>query len=141
MRTARVDYVALADLRHYLRRFLQVREDLAHRAGLAPQQYMALLQLKALETRPPATIGALAHRLLVRHHTAVELVDRLVERGMVQRRRGADDRRTVTVHLRPRGEAIMRRLAGASLKELHADGPALLAVLSTLLKKTKGGRR
>ncbi len=137
---SRVDYVALASLRHHVRRFLQVREEMARRAGLAPQQYMALLQLKALQASAPATVGALAGRLLVRHHTAVELVDRLEDRGMVRRRRGRDDRREVAVELRAAGEAMLRRLALASTTELSADGPALVAVLSRLLRTARTKR-
>jgi DNA-binding MarR family transcriptional regulator len=137
----RVDYVALADLRYHIRRFLQVREEAARAAGVEPQQYMALLQLKALQARPPATITALAARLLVRHHTAVELVDRLVERGLVRRRRQGSDRRAVTVELHVAGEALLRRLALNSLEELSADGPALVAGLARLLRAHGGLER
>src|SRR6185295_19176800 len=91
----RVDYRTLADLRYHIRRFLQVRVDAARAAGIEPQQYMVLLQVKALQATPPVTVGALAARLLVRHHSAVESIDRLVERGMLRRRRAADDRRGV----------------------------------------------
>src|ERR1051326_2375619 len=140
-----VDYVALADLRHHLRRFLQVREERARHLGVPPQQYMALLQLKALQARPPATIGALADRLLVRHHTAVGLVDRRAERGMARRRRMGGDRRAVTVELTAKGERTLHRLAVHSMVELSTDGPALVSVLSRLLsrarKPRKGGRR
>ena len=142
----RVDYVALADLRHHIRRFLQVREEAARAAGVEPQQYMALLQIKALEARPPATINALAERLLVRHHTAVELVDRLVARGMVRRRREGGDRREVRVKMRAAGEAVLRKLALNSVHELLTDGPALAVMLSRLLRDPgrqtdQGGKR
>jgi DNA-binding MarR family transcriptional regulator len=135
----RVDYVALADLRHHIRRFLQVREDAARAAGIEPQQYMALLQLKALEARPPATIHALAERLLVRHHTAVELVDRLAARGMVRRRREGGDRRQVRVEMRAAGEVALRKLVLNSVRELLTDGPALALMLARLLRNR--GRR
>jgi DNA-binding MarR family transcriptional regulator len=141
-RGPRVDYRTLADLRYHIRRFLQVREEAARAAGIEPQQYVALLQLKALQATPPATIGGLAERLLVRHHSAVELVDRLEERGMVRRRRAPDDRRGVHVELRPAGEAVLRTLALYSVSELAKDGPALLAALSRLLGgHSKGGGR
>ena len=145
-RRRRVDYVALADLRYQIRCFLQVREEATRATGIEPQQYMALLQLKALEARPPATINALAARLLVRHHTAVELVDRLEARGMVRRRRDGGDRRAVRVEIRRPGEAMLRRLALYSLTELATDGPALVAALSRLVRVRRrqhdqGGRR
>src|SRR5438067_10583737 len=88
-----VDYRALADLRYQLRRFLRVREVAARAAGVEPQQYLALLQIKGLEEREAPTMGGLAERLQLRHHSAVQLVDRVVRRGMVERRRDRRDRR------------------------------------------------
>ncbi|HZI84163.1 MAG TPA: MarR family transcriptional regulator, partial [Casimicrobiaceae bacterium] len=82
-----------------------------------------------------------AERLHIRHHSAVELVDRLVERGMVARRRHDGDRRQVIVTLRPAGEAILRRLALNSLAELQMEGPALLATLRRLVRAANGRRR
>jgi DNA-binding MarR family transcriptional regulator len=129
-----VDYRTLADLRYHIRRFLQVREAAARAAGIEPQQYVVLLHLKAMQGTAAPTIGALAARLLVRHHTAVELVDRLVERGMVRRVRETGDRRAVRIALRPAGSAVLRKLAAHSLVELARDGPALVTALSTLLR-------
>jgi hypothetical protein len=85
--TPRVDYETLADLRYHIRRFLRVREEAARAAGVEPQQYLLLLQVKGFERREPATIGALTERLQIRHHATVQLVDRLTQRGMVRRRR------------------------------------------------------
>src|SRR5690348_17640743 len=98
-----IDYEVLADLRYQLRRFLRTRELGARRAGIEPQQYLLLLQVRGLAGRREATIGALAERLQISHHGVVQLVDRLVERGLVERRRGAD-RREVVVRLRRPGE-------------------------------------
>src|SRR5439155_1517275 len=86
---APVDYETLAELRYQIRLFMRRREEAARAAGIEPQQYLLLLQLKGLEDRGPTTVGALAERLQIRHHSAVELVDRLVERDMVARRREA----------------------------------------------------
>lgn len=135
-RTARaptVDYAMLAELRYQLRRFLRVRETAARAAGIEPQQYLVLLQLKGLEARGPVTIGTLAERLQVRHHSAVELVNRLARRGLVHRRPSPSDRRRVVVALRPAGEAILRRLALHSLAELRTEGPGLVRVLNRLI--------
>ena len=133
----RVDYERLADLRYQLRRFLGRREDVARSAGVEPQQYALLLQLKGLQGRRPATIGALAERLQIRHHSAVELVDRLVARRLVDRRRNGDDGRAVEVTLRPAGEAVLRRLALYSTAELRSDGPALVSVLRRLMRRQR----
>ena len=136
-RRRRVDYTVLADLRYQLRRFLGQREIAARAAGIEPQQYALLLQLKGLEGRRPATIGALAERLQIRHHSAVELVDRLVARRLVDRRRNGADGRAVEVTLRPAGEAVLRRLAFYSTAELRSDGPALVSVLGRLMRRQR----
>jgi DNA-binding MarR family transcriptional regulator len=128
-----VDYQTLADLRYHIRRFLRVRESVARAAGVEPQHYLLLLQIKGLEGRNRATVGHLAERLQLRHHSTVELVNRLAERGLVTRRRDGQDRREVVVTLRPAGERILRRLAAHSVAELQAGGPALLAALTRLI--------
>jgi DNA-binding MarR family transcriptional regulator len=130
-RHERVDYWTLAQLCDY-RRFLRTREIAAQQAGVAPQQYLLLLQLKGLRGTP-ATISTLAERLQLRHHSTVGLVDRLVQRGMVARARDPRDRRGVLVELRQPGEKVLDRLARYSLQELRTEGPALLAVLRRLI--------
>jgi DNA-binding MarR family transcriptional regulator len=132
-----IDYVTLAELRYQLRRFFRVREIAARRAGVEPQQYLLLLQLKGLEPQGPATIRDLAERLQLRHHSTVELIDRLEKRGMVVRRRDGRDRRSVVVELRPSGEAVLKKLALHSLAELRTDGTKLVSTLSRLLAGSK----
>jgi DNA-binding MarR family transcriptional regulator len=133
---ARVDYRALADLRYQVRRFLRTRELAARDAGIEPHQYLVLLQIKGLEGRDAPTIGVLAERLQVRHHAAVQLVDRLVRRGLVERRRDREDRREVVVRLRPAGERLLVRLAAYSVDELTTEGPALVSSLGRLLARS-----
>src|ERR671925_521665 len=111
----RLDYPTLADLRYQIRRFLRVREVAARGLGVEPQQYLLLLQIKGLEGSEAATMSVLAERLQIRHHAVVQLVDRLVTAGMVDRRRDGRDRREVVVRLRPRGEQVLKRLAGHSV--------------------------
>jgi DNA-binding MarR family transcriptional regulator len=137
----RVDYGTLGELRYQIRCFLQRREVAARAAGVEPQQYVLLLQAKALQGRRPVTLGTLAERLQLRHHSTVELVDRLVRRGMVARRADVRDRRAVLVELRPAGEAVLRRLALHSLSELRTEGPALAAALRRLMRGQGPGRR
>jgi DNA-binding MarR family transcriptional regulator len=140
-RTRRVDYATLAEWRYQLRLLLGRRESAARAAGIEPQQYVLILQIKGLQARGVATIGMLAERLQIRHHSAVELVDRLVERGLVARRRDDRDRRQVVVALRPAGEAVLRRLALNSLAELRTEAPALLATLRRLVRNANGRQR
>ena len=129
----RVDYRALADFRYQLRTFLRGREVAARAVGIEPQQYLLLLQVKGLEGRAPATIGALAERMQIQHHAAVQLVDRLVRARMVARRAGDDDRRAVVVVLRSAGAAMLERLARHSVAELEREGPVLVSSLRRLL--------
>src|SRR5262249_62029783 len=103
------------------------REAAARAAGVEPQQYLLLLQIKGLEARGAVTIGMLAERLQIRHHSAVELVDRLVERGMVTRRRHESDRRQVGGKLRAAGEAALPRLPLNSPPHFRPHPPPLPA--------------
>ena len=137
-----VDYRTLGELRYHIRRFLRLREEAARRAGVEPQQYLVLLQVKGLTAGRPPTIGALADRMQLRHHSVVELIDRLEKQGMVDRRREGPDRREVFVALRPMGEAVLRRLALYSLRELRTEGPALMSALNRLIgPRARAGRR
>jgi DNA-binding MarR family transcriptional regulator len=140
-RHAVVDYATLAELRYRIRQFLRLREVAARAAGVEPQQYQLLLQLKGLESHRPVTVGVLAERLQVRHHSVVELVDRLARRGMVGRRRDRRDRRGVVVGLRAKGQTVLRRLALHSLAELETEGPALVSVLARLIGRPRCSRR
>ena len=135
-----VDYETLADLRYHIRRFLRVREEAARAAGVEPQHYVLLLQVKGFERRRPATIGALTERLQIRHHATVQLVDRLAQRGMVRRRRADLDRRGVVVELPSRGEAVLRKLALNSMAELRTGGPALASTLTRVVELNGAGQ-
>jgi DNA-binding MarR family transcriptional regulator len=129
------DYRALAEFRYRLRRFLRFSEEAARKAGLEPQQHQLLLAVKGLPKEVKATIGALAERLQIHHHSAVELLDRLVERGFVRRLRDPSDRRQVLVRLRPSGEKILRELSLYHLAELSLVGPDLVKVLQRLIDR------
>jgi len=134
-----LDYRALAELRYRLRRFSRIREVAARAAGVEPQQYMMLLQIKGLEGWHDATISVLAERLQIRHHAAVQLVNRLMKQGMVERRRDREDRREVVVGLRPRGQQVLRRLARYSVEELTTEGPELVLSLRRLIAQSTRG--
>lgn len=138
--TLHVDYRALSDLRYQLRRFLRIREVAARAAGVEPQQYLVLLQIKGLEGRQVPTMSVLAERLQIRHHSVVQLVDRLVRGGMVERRREGRDRREVSVRLRPKGEKVLGRLADYSIDELTTEAPSLVASLNRLVVQSMRAR-
>ncbi len=137
------EYRALARFRRTLRRFLAFSATHAHGAGIEPQQHQLLLALRGLAPGVAPTIGALAEALGVRHHSAVELVDRMEARGLVCRARGADDRRCVLVRFAPRGRVLLRRLTLAHRAELRSIGPALVQALGRVLRApaaTRGKR-
>ena len=135
------EYRALAEFRYALRRFLAFSAAVARAAGLEPQQHQLLLALRGLPGGAEATIGALAARLGIRHHSAVELVDRMAARGLVRRARGASDRRRVLVRLAPRGHGLLRRLTLAHRAELRSIGPALVRALGRLVRAPAPARR
>jgi DNA-binding MarR family transcriptional regulator len=128
-----IDYRALADFRFEIRRFLNFSERLVRAAGLEPQQHQALLAIKGLPAHRAATIGVLAERLLIQHHSAVELVNRLEAKGLLRRARGVADRREVVLTLSRRGEALLKRLTQPHHAELRSARPRLLAALATAI--------
>ena len=130
------EYQTLAEFRYQLRRFLRFSEQAARAAGLEPQQHQLLLALMGLPEGKKATIGALAERLQLAHHSTVELVDRLVERGFIQRSRDEADQRKVLVTLTPQGEEVLRNLSLSHRDELHSVGPALVQALNSILNNT-----
>ena len=103
-RLGKAEYEALATFRSSLRRFLAFTAAAAREAGLTPQQHQLLLAVLGQRGRSWATISELADALQIRHHTAVELVDRCENAGWVRRAAGEDDRRQVRVTLTPIGE-------------------------------------
>jgi len=130
------DYRALAEFRYHIRRFFRFSEHAARAAGLKPQQHQLLLALKGLPDGNRSTIGELAERLQIQHHSTVELVDRLVKRGLLLRRRGGDDRREVMLQLTAKGDKILRELALHHQEELRNTAPALVASLRKMMNIT-----
>ena len=127
-----VEYQALAEFRYELRRFLHFSERAARSAGLEPQQHQMLLALKGMPEGGQATIGILAERLQIEHHSAVELVDRMEARGLVRRVRAEDDRRFVLVQLTARGENLLPFLSLFHRAELRSVAPSLSQALKAL---------
>jgi len=129
------EYRALAELRYRIRHFVREGDVVAQVAGLEPQQYLLLLAIRGLPAGEEATIRTLADRLALKHHSAVELIDRLETRGYVRRTRGRDDRRRVLVSLLPRGERILEQVARHRIGELRSTGHALVRAIDQLLEK------
>jgi len=127
---ARHDYQTLSEFRHLLARFLAFSQDAARGAGLAPRQHQALLAIKGFPHDGAVTVQDLAARLCIQHHSAVELVDRLAEAGLVARRHDAEDRRRVFLDLTREAERILAGLSAPHLEELRRLRPALEEILA-----------
>ena len=133
---SKTKYENLAAFRYALRQFLSFSEAAAKRAGITPQQHQALLAIKGFPGRDTVTVGELAERLQLRHHSTVELVDRLMDLKLVARKQSDTDRRHVHVRLSARGEQILDKLSSAHEEQLRCVGPKL----SESLKRLRGGR-
>jgi len=135
-RPSQPDFKAMAELRYQIRRFLRFSEIAARQAGIEPQQHQLLLTVRGLPDGARPTIGVLAERMQLQHHSTVELIDRLVERGFLVRLRATDDRRQVMVKLSRDGEAFLETLSLHHLQELQSAGPRFVRVLQSLLDGT-----
>jgi DNA-binding MarR family transcriptional regulator len=126
--------VALAELRYQIRRFVRFSEEVSRNTGLKPQQHQLMLTLKGLSKGTRASVGEIARRLQIKHHSTVELIDRLAARGYVRRRRGEVDKREVLLTLARKGENVLRKLSLQHLAELRVQGPALVTALERVTK-------
>jgi DNA-binding MarR family transcriptional regulator len=134
------EYRPLAELRYRIRRFLRDGESVASAAGLEPQQYLMLLAIRGLPQGEAATIRTLAERMVLKHHSAVELIDRLENYGYVCRSRRRDDRRLVMVSLLPRGQRVLEGVARHRISELRSNGRQLVRAINQLLKHRRRSR-
>ena len=132
---SQVEYQALAELRYQLRLFAHFSEQEARAAGLEPQQHQLLLAIKGLPSEKTASVGELAERLQLQHHSTVELINRSVERGLLERQRDSGDQRRVLVRLTAYGEDVLKKLSLLHRTELLSTAPALVRVLNALTEK------
>ena len=129
------DYEGLANFRYLLRKFLRFSKDfLRATAGLNPEQYEALLAVKAFAAPVGLTISELSERLQVKHHSAVNIVDRLAERKLITREAGETDRRRRHVQLTAKGEKLIEELAAVHRKEIRMRSAEMIKVLERLKK-------
>jgi len=132
-RVTAADYRALAAFRYELRRFLAFSERAARSADIEPQQHQLLLAVRGLPEGREPTIGAVAERLCLEHHTTVALVDKLEARGFVRRERATDDRRKVLVVIEPAGASTLDALSRLHKAHLASVGEPMLSALRAIL--------
>jgi DNA-binding MarR family transcriptional regulator len=123
------DYERLLAFRDGLRRFLHWSEQQASDAGMTPAQHQLLLAIRGHGSAPSMT--EVAAHLMLKHHSAVELVDRAARAGLVRRLQDGSDQRVVRLELTAAGQRKLRALARAHLEELSRMGPELAARLSS----------
>lgn len=129
------DYQALAEFRFQIRRFLHFSEQVVKRAGLERGQYQLMLAIKGMPAGVRPRIRELATRMQIRHHSAVELVNRLEAGSFVHRTRAQDDRREVLLALTAKGEKVLGELALHHHDELISTGPELVVALRRIMRE------
>jgi DNA-binding MarR family transcriptional regulator len=129
------DYARLAAFRGAVREFLHFSEEAAAKAGLTTQHYQAMLILRACPEGRSVAINDLARELLIKHNSAVGLVDRLVREGLVAREVAPEDRRKVVLRLSGRGRQVLAKLAGMHRRELERIGPLLKRLIADVFRE------
>ena len=126
------EYRQLAGFRRALREFMRFSEAEAEKGGLTAQNYQALLVLRGCLEGERVTINDLAKQLLIRHNSAVGLVDRLADQRLVAREPAPEDRRKVYLRLTAKGDRLLERLAEVHREELRRIAPQLEALLQSI---------
>jgi DNA-binding MarR family transcriptional regulator len=135
------DYASLAQFRLQIRTFLKRSELAALEVGLEPQQHQMLLAVKGLPKDEAPTIGCIAERLLLKHHSTVELINRCERSELVVREHDPADHRRVLVRLTEAGEGLLLKLSQVHEEELTLLAPHLIEALESILSSRTGVRR
>jgi len=125
MALSKREFEVLAAFRYKLREFLAYSEKASAAVGLTQQQYQALLAMRAHAGPEPLTISDLANQMLIKHHSAVGMVNRLEQQGMVRREEAPTDRRKVAIRLTDAGARVFQKLASMHIGELRRIAPDL----------------
>ncbi len=129
---SKTEYEILSEFRYALRRFIRFSEAAARQHGLTPQQHQALLAIKGFPGRDKITVGELAERLQIQHHSAVGLANRLEAQHLIKRSQAASDRRKVYVSLTSHGHAVIDRLSSLHQEELLRLMPQLRSLIKRI---------
>ena len=129
----------LAEFRYQLRRFLHASQTAAEEAGLRNQQYQMLQCVGGMPPDLEPTIANVAARMLLKHNSTVELVDRTIEQGLLRRVADSADHRRILLRVTPQGERILASLAEFHTRQLEQSGPELVRALSHVLSASAAG--
>ena len=122
------DYRRLLEFRTAIRKFLKYSKSQAAKLDLTPTQHQLLLAIRGHNEQRGPTIGDVAEYLLIRHHSAVELVDRAEAAGLVRRHTDRDDQRVVRLSLSRSGAGKLAKISAANLNEIARLGPGFREV-------------
>jgi DNA-binding MarR family transcriptional regulator len=123
----------LAEFRFQLRKFLHFSSLAAGAAGIRAQQYQLLQCVWGMPEELDPTIANVAARMLLKHNSAVELVDRTIEQGLLRRCPDPTDHRRILLRMTPLGDKLLGSLAAWHLRELEETGPELIRALRRVL--------
>ena len=126
------EYAQLAEFRYRIRKFLRFSENACREHVLEPRHHQLLLAVKGLPEGLQPTVGEIARRLFLKHHSTVELIDRLERAELVRRERNMRDAREVFIRLTPKGNSLLRSLSIAHRRELESSGLELVRALESI---------
>jgi DNA-binding MarR family transcriptional regulator len=129
----RAQFRQLSEMRYQLLKFLHFSQDAAEKAGIRPQQHQLLLAVHGMPVNVEPSIANVAQRMLLKHNSAVELVDRTIEQGLLRRSPDPTDHRRILLKMTPLGEKLLGSLAAWHLRELEETGPELIRALRRVL--------
>ena len=139
MTLEQADFTHLLELRSGLRRFLRWSEEQAKAAGLTPAKHQLLLAVRGHPDPSGPTVGEIASYLVLRHHSAVGLIDRAVADGLVKRNADPRSKSVVRITLTPVGMEKLELLAEAHLEEIGHLAPTMQALWSAVERSDGNG--
>jgi DNA-binding MarR family transcriptional regulator len=131
----------LAEFRYQLRTFLSFSESASEKFGIAAQQYQLMQVIGSAAAGQATSISYLAERMILRHNSMVELVDRAERAGLVTRKNDAKDLRRSLVELTPQGWSILRKLVALHLEELQKHSDGMIRALRKMQANGNGSRK
>ncbi len=134
-------YRAMSEFRHQIRRFQRFSEESAQQAGVEPQQHLLLLSVRGLQPGEKPSIRVIADRLLLKHHSVVELVDRSERMGLVRRVADKQDRRQVLVELTAKGDRTLQKIFVQNRERLRSQVNELIEALTRITREQRSAGR